>query len=982
MERIELTGEYVRTVFDSKAKGRTAEGAPVWRIIRFVTTDIDLLPESIRRENAERGVAEISISGTDLPVTPNMKYSMIGYFEYKKGDRNPWMFKALSYSLYDTHSASQAHAFLSSCDESVVSGAVAVRCVAMFGGSFFDVLTRAPDELLSVEGMSIESRDKIVEHYHNIFSLHELQRIMMPLDVSTEKVHSILQHRGNKVLEEVKKDPFCLYGNKGLSFSQCMKLCNSLNLSGNLKSIISCALHQELRSAHNLGHLFLTESVLVDAVKKTTKQADVVATSEQITTILNQLVQIGKFVRRDGNAIYLAESDAAETMLAAKIASICKHFQAQPRIEQRAIDAALEAAIQTLAFTPEEKQVAAVRLCLESGVSVITGGPGTGKSTVLDLVIKAYKHLFADKQIALMAPSGKAARRMSECTNMPATTVHKYLGCNGDIDETSVHQQFAHGGAELIIIDESSMLDLFVANALFSSLPDSTQVIFVGDVNQLPSVGPGNVLRSIIECGCVGTTELNMVHRQSGQSLIVTNAHRINNGEKDMVWGEDFRMFAADTAAETRQMVMDIYAEVVNEVGIDNVAILTPYRTKKREISSSSIIPDLQNRVNPRKENEPYVRSMGREFRVNDRIMQMKNKGDISNGDIGVIKAVVPVDPNNGVFEDYIIAEFNGVEQRIAGEGLEHIESALCYTIHKSQGSEYKVVIIPLFEDVSRENGENNCKNSDFISRNLVYTAVTRAKERVIFVGRSAVLECAIKENAVKPRNSQLDKRIVEMLEKKEAQDTMDKDRLIKLQSEFGELLCANVKRDGLEPLYEWLVKSDFFFAPYGEKGPFAYEGGLLEHSILTYRYLQTANMQLKKPYPEDTIAIVGLLHDICLANTFKTETRNRKKEDGDWEKVPYYIKSDRFPAGHGEKSVIILQMFLKGEVSEDAEGNKVTKSALSSEEIVAIRWHEGFNDPAVKYGEVSLNDIYAHSKLAYLLVRANQDANVLRNLM
>lgn len=342
---------------------------------------------------------------------------------------------------------------------------------------------------------------------------------------------------------------------------------------------------------------------------------------------------------------------------------------------------------------------------------------------------------------------------MKECTKKDAYTIHKYLRATGEIDAGNTDGYRPIFPADLVVIDESSMCDIFVTCALLKALPERTKLIFVGDVDQLPSVGPGNVLRSLISSGCIPTTALNVIHRQGADSPIVSNAAKINKGDLSINWCKDFRFIDAASAEETQKLCMEAYLKERDRVGIDNVAALTPYRNTK-EFSSNVMAPKLQNIVNPRMKDSPFLQVSNREFRIGDRVMQTRNTCGLNNGDIGVVLKIGNSSSAEFDYSECVVADFDGYEVKLEGSDLEALESSLCYTIHRSQGSEYKTVVIPLFNEEEKKGG------SAFLTRNLLYTAVTRAKERVIIVGSSNTFYRAIAECPQKPRNSLLGKRI------------------------------------------------------------------------------------------------------------------------------------------------------------------------------------------------------------------------------
>ena len=383
-------------------------------------------------------------------------------------------------------------------------------------------------------------------------------------------------------------------------------------------------------------------------------------------------------------------------------------------------------------------------------LSVITGGPGTGKSTILKAVVEAYQLLYPDRKIALAAPTGKASRRMAETTGIAdAQTLHSLLGLFG---EDAGWQKQNELDADLLIVDESSMIDMWLAHQMFARLKPGTKLLLVGDADQLESVGAGNVFQEIIDSGIVPVTVLDEIFRQAKDSLIAYNAKFIKEQNAALYYGTDFDFIRGESQEEAAELIRGIYRREIASSGIDRVQILTPFRANG-DASANNLNAVIRDEVNPARYGVPEVSFGGRVFRLHDRVMQTKNDYDLRmldakgnvvstcvfNGEIGRISEI-----GSGS----LTVDFDGRYATYPFEALNELELSYAMTVHKSQGSEYDTVIIPLLP-----------AHRILLSRNLVYTAITRAKRRVLLVGDKKALFMAVKKSGKGKRNTLLGER-------------------------------------------------------------------------------------------------------------------------------------------------------------------------------------------------------------------------------
>ena len=411
--------------------------------------------------------------------------------------------------------------------------------------------------------------------------------------------------------------------------------------------------------------------------------------------------------------------------------------------EVNGLDSKIDCAEKTLRQQLAPSQRNAVKLCLSHPLSIMTGGPGSGKTTTLRFILDIYKAAFPANEILLAAPTGRASRRMAEQTGMQASTLHSALGLVTDDDcPLNDHDLLS---ADLVVVDEFSMVDMRLAYILLDRVKPGAQLIIVGDADQLPSVGAGNVLREMIRSEKIPTAVLETVFRQASNSRIITNAYAINHNDTHLQYGNDFQMLEVQNSEEAARLVIKNYLQEVSQHGIEDVQILSPFR-KRGAVSSNALNDTIRDLVNPPSSLKKEVKCGSRVFRVGDRVMQTANRIDVSNGDVGIITDMKEEDDETIV----CVKLLDGRTIQYKQEMLEDLEFSYCTTIHKSQGQEYPVIIVPLLKE-----------HYIMLRRNLLYTAVTRAKAKVILIGQKQAVFIAIHKCDVGQRNTVLADRIV-----------------------------------------------------------------------------------------------------------------------------------------------------------------------------------------------------------------------------
>jgi len=383
-----------------------------------------------------------------------------------------------------------------------------------------------------------------------------------------------------------------------------------------------------------------------------------------------------------------------------------------------------------------------------SSISIITGGPGTGKTLIQRVLLDIYMRQNPNAKIVCCAPTGRAARRMEQCTGHPASTIHKALGLlSGEGGKCNELEKL---DADLVLVDEVSMLDIHLARRLIHAIPTGCQIILIGDVDQLPSVGSGAVLSELLASGVVSVVKLDKVYRQEAGSRIAVNAKLIRHNNVGLEYGADFVLHTSADLEDSAALIERLYLDEVMRLGLDNVALLSPFR-QKTPTGVNALNERLREKVNPPSSNKPEVTFGKSLFRQGDKVMWTKNKGAISNGDIGYITDIV-----HHLGDIAISIDFgDGRVVELEPSDLEYLDLAYALTVHKSQGSEYESVII-------------NLQSAHYImlKRPLIYTAITRAKNRVAIVGERKALCIAINTVDAERRNTMLARRIIEQCAK------------------------------------------------------------------------------------------------------------------------------------------------------------------------------------------------------------------------
>ena len=604
-----------------------------------------------------------------------------------------------------------------------------------------EVLEKNPQQLLSIRGIAKTKLKSIIASYEETKALSDLMIYLAPFGVSMKKAAMIKEEFGDQSLQIVKTDPFQLCKIKGFGFMTVDSIARKTKVSLKHPMRYAGAINYVLDEARVSGHLFLSVDETVGRcydLLNSDCEAEVVSEEEIRQAISNERLESRIYV--EGTRVYLSYERMCEVKAAKRIVSMILQEDFDEIFD---LDEKIDQAEQTLKQKLAPSQRNAVKVCLSHPISIMTGGPGSGKTTTLRFILDIYKKEYPSNEILLAAPTGRASRRMAEQTGISASTLHSALGLI--TDEESPLNDTELLPADLIVVDEFSMVDMRLAYILLERIKPGAQLLIVGDADQLPSVGAGNVLREMIRSEKVPTAVLDTVFRQASNSRIIINAHAINHNDTHLQYGDDFQMLEVQNAEDAAQLVVKNYLQEVSQYGLENVQILSPFR-KRGAVASNALNETIRDLVNPASKRKMELKCGSRVFRVGDRIMQTANRNGVSNGDVGLITGMEKADDE--VFVD--IRLLDGRELRYSKDMMEDVEFSYCLTIHKSQGQEYPVIIVPLLKE-----------HYIMLRRNLLYTAVTRAKAKVILIGQRQAVYIAIHKCDVGQRNTVLADRIV-----------------------------------------------------------------------------------------------------------------------------------------------------------------------------------------------------------------------------
>lgn len=689
---------------------------------------------------------------TQITVTLNGIAPLIGQLleiegEWVKHPKFGQQFKATTYKTVAPTEISGIEKFLASGAINGIGPAMAKKIVAEFGEKTLEIIAKSPNELLKVPGIGKKTAEKISTSY---LEQSELTEIMVWLEnhgISNTYAGKIFAKYGSFAIDIMEKDIYRLFQDiEGIGFLTADKLAFNLGIQREDKRRIISGIDYALMQLCNNGHCCIPEMALVD------KTAKILQVNNQIIfTILKERIDNGSLnteVVGGETLIYPPYLYYAEKKVATRLLQL---QQATEPLSEDNLSLFIKVWEKDNQIQLAQKQKEAIKACLHHGVLVLTGGPGTGKTTVIKGILSILKA--QGLKIRLAAPTGRAAKRLSETTGQKALTIHRLLEANNLAQDDNLQLGFSKDiddqlDADVIILDEVSMVDIVLMHHFLNAVPDGCRIILVGDTDQLPAVGPGSVLKDIIRSQKVPAIRLDEIFRQAQTSMIIQNAHIINAGRLPDLRKQysDFVFYELNDDTSITQKILDLCTKDLPHEGFDvlkDVQILSPMHRFLCGVENLNLM--LQEQLNPKK-NQDELKYSSQTFRVGDKVMHIRNnyQKNVFNGDIGFIQ-----DVNN---EKLTVDYFDHIVTYEKNE-LNELTLAYASSVHKSQGSEYKVIIIPL-----------STSHYIMLQRNLLYTAITRAKQKVIIIGSKKALMTAIQSNRTQKRYTLLAERLAHKL--------------------------------------------------------------------------------------------------------------------------------------------------------------------------------------------------------------------------
>ena len=718
-------------------------------------TDLQGQIENITYFNEETGytIAKVKVAGNKdlvpcvgnlIRPTPGEVLSMKG--EWINHEKYGRQFKI---SFSQTTTPASVHGIQKYLGSGLIKGigpVMAKRIVAKFGKNTLEIIERSSERLAEIPGIGEGRIGMIRKAWQDQQEIREVMLFLQTHGVSTGFAAKIFKQYGNDAIGIVQENPYRLAKDIfGIGFLTADKVAEKMGFAKESLVRAEAGILYVLNQLAEQGHVYAPQPFLVEQSQAILGIGADIIEKAILNLVKEQMVTSEEKLGRDHQAIYLSHFYLAECQAAARLKAL---IPAPKQTRQIDAEKALDWVQEKLAITLAEKQLQAVKAAIENKLMIITGGPGTGKTTIINAIMKIYKTV--KTTIFLAAPTGRAAKKMAESTGQEAKTIHRMLEFN-----------FKRGGfqknenspldCDILIVDEASMIDIVLMHYLLKAVPTRATLILVGDVNQLPSVGPGNVLKDIIASGVAPVVELNEIFRQAKESSIIVNAHRINQGlfpetkpASDAGTLSDFYFIQQEDPEKALETILNLVKARIPARfklnPINDIQVLSPMNRGTVGVTNLNI--ELQKALNP---GEGGVSRAGKTFRIHDKVMQIRNNYDkeIFNGDIGRIFHIDEEDQEIKVLFDERLVTYEFAD-------LDELVPAYAVTVHKSQGSEYPAVVIPIMT-----------QHYMMLQRNLIYTAVTRGRKLVVLVGTKKALAIAVKNNKTEQRYSLLKQRLM-----------------------------------------------------------------------------------------------------------------------------------------------------------------------------------------------------------------------------
>lgn len=734
--------------------------------------------EKIVYRNAENAYTVLSLSTEDDEITCVGYFSSVNEGEYleAEGDRTAHavygeQFKVKTYQVREPEDAVAMERYLGSGAIKGIGPALAARIVQKFGEDTFRIMEEEPECLAKVKGISERKAREIGEQFEEKRELRGAMLFLQKYGISNNLAVKIYKQYGSEMYEVMRQNPYRLAEEvHGIGFKLADEIAGKLGVSQDSEYRMKAGILYVLQNAAGNGHTYLPQEELERQARELLG-----VEVEEMERYLTDMVMERRIVRKNLDDV-VAVYHSSFYYMELNVARMLCDLNVTCRVDEERLARRVSAIEKESGIELEEMQRQAVYEAVKNGLLIVTGGPGTGKTTTINAIIRLFEA--EQLEILLAAPTGRAAKRMKEATGYDAQTIHRLLELTGnpeDMSQEQKNQSLMHFErnelnpleADVIIIDEMSMVDISLMYALLKAIPVGTRLVLAGDVNQLPSVGPGNVLRDMIESRRFRVVMLNKIFRQAAESDIIVNAHKIHRGEQIVMdnKSKDFFLLKRTDVMMILRVILSLVQEKMPKyvnADIYDIQVLTPMR--KGELGVERLNKLLQQYLNPASPEKKEKEVGDGLFREGDKVMQIKNNYQIGwevrsrfgtitdtgtgvfNGDAGVVRQI-------NTFAETMTVEFEEgklVEYPFAQ--LDELELAYAITIHKSQGSEYPAVVLPILTGPRM-----------LFNRNLLYTAVTRAKKCVTIVGSEEMVQHMIDNVSEMKRYSGLCRSIEEM---------------------------------------------------------------------------------------------------------------------------------------------------------------------------------------------------------------------------
>ena len=728
--------------------------------------------EKIVYRNAENGYTVLSLSADKEEITCVGNFVFVNEGEFLKVEgeytEHAVYGEQFRVSSYEQCAPSDEQAILKYLSSGAVKGigeALAGRIIKKFGADTFRIMEEEPERLAEVKGISERKAMEIYRQFYEKREMREAMVFLQQYDISTGLAVKIYNFYGPRMYDILQKNPYKLAEDVyGVGFRTADEIAQKAGIVGDSEYRIRAGILYVLTFSYGNGHCFLPQNVLLEQCEQLLEvsKQKIEPVLEELSTQRKVIVQAAQDEPRVYSpTMYYMELNTARMLL--DLAQSCHP-------DDKLMAGRIERLQKSFCIKLDEKQRLAVEEATKNGLFILTGGPGTGKTTTINALIRYFEA--EGMEVLLTAPTGRAAKRMSEATGKESRTIHRLLEISHNPELPGSEMRFERNEekpleTDVLIVDEVSMVDLPLLHALLKAVPVGTRLILVGDENQLPSVGPGNVLHDILKSGLIPSVRLTKIFRQGEESHIVVNAHKINRGEQLDFENkyDDFFLLRRNTSADilglTIALVRDKIPAYIRCSPMD-IQVLTPMR--KGELGVENLNRILQHYLNPADKSKGERKAHGFVFREGDKVMQIKNNyqleweitdkrgyplqtgAGVFNGDIGILKEI-------NTYDECAVVEFDDGRTARYGYGdMEELEPAYAVTIHKSQGSEYPAVVIPILSGPRQ-----------LFHRNILYTAVTRAKQCVALVGSEQTIQGMIENVKETERYTSLAEKLSEM---------------------------------------------------------------------------------------------------------------------------------------------------------------------------------------------------------------------------